>query len=137
MKSWFLGSCIPWSLTKKQYFHEALLQTSVLYVTQHGINEINQRINYLSLECSGEAIAKVVHGVIGVGVFVALKYCYPSVKKFFQKHQGLESGQNDDGFIANFCNLSPFAKRPYPFPRPYPLHSLLQFFIEHSRTDPY
>ena len=61
----------------------------------------------MSPECSGEAVAKAVYGVIGVGVFVALKYCYPSVKKFFQKHLGLKSDQNDDEFIDNFCNLSP------------------------------
>jgi hypothetical protein len=37
-------------------------------------------------ECEGKVVAKAVYGVIGVGVFITVKYCYPSIKKFFIKH---------------------------------------------------
>ena len=53
-------SCITLSLTQKQYFHEALLPTSGLHVTQHEINEINQRINYLSVRQAEEKDKKAI-----------------------------------------------------------------------------
>jgi hypothetical protein len=37
-------------------------------------------------ESSGEALVKALYGAIGLAVLIALKYFYPSAKKFYNKH---------------------------------------------------
>jgi hypothetical protein len=46
-----------------------------------------------------DVVAKAVYGVIGLGAFVALKYIYPSLKKFYKKLFGLK--ENDDQVLES------------------------------------